>query len=88
MTPVDPQDPAGSKLRSVALRRTFLERFSQVFGAVRCRDLLPKPLTAENATPAVREMGIMDHCSILAASAAEIVEDLLREREMDQANHA
>lgn len=81
LTPVDTNDPVNSKLRAVAQGREFLRRFSQRFGAVRCEVLLPMELTADDRTPAAKELGITDHCSILAATAAEIVEEMLRERQ-------
>ena len=81
LTPVDTNDPVNSKLRAVAQGREFLRRFSQRFGAVRCETLLPMELTADDRAPAAKELGITDHCSILAATAAEIVEQMLRERQ-------
>ena len=81
LTPVDTNDPVNSKLRAVAQGREFLRRFSQRFGAVRCETLLPMELTADDRAPAAKELGITDHCSILAATAAEIVEEMLRERQ-------
>ncbi len=79
-TPVDTSDPAGSKLRAVARGREFLQRFAQRFGSVRCETLLPKPLSQEDLPPSAQGLGITDHCSILAAAAAELVEEMLREQ--------
>lgn len=81
MTPADISDPTNSKLRAVAQGREFVKRFKEKFGAVRCEELLPKELTADDTTPAAKALGITDHCSILAATAAEIVDEMLRERE-------
>ena len=81
MTPADTNDPINSKLRAVAQGREFVKRFSEKFDAVRCEVLLPKALTADDTTPAAKTLGITDHCSILAVTAAEIVEKMLRERE-------
>ena len=49
MTPVDENDPVGSKKRTVALSREVQKRFSEKFGALRCQDLLAfsLPLYAE-----------------------------------------
>lgn len=79
LTPVDTGDPAGSKLRSVALGREFLRRFSRQFGGVRCADLLEKPL--DGLWPAAEALGVTNHCSVLAAAAAELAEELLAERQ-------
>ena len=81
LTPVDTNAPVNSKLRAVAQGREFLRCFSQRFGAVRCETLLPMELTADDRAPAAKELGITDHCAILAATAAEIVEEMLRERQ-------
>lgn len=81
LTPVDTGDPAGSKLRSVALGRGFVRRFSQRFGGARCTELLEKPV--DGCWAAAGELGIGDHCSILAAAAAEMAEELLEERRQE-----
>ena len=83
LTPVDTSDPGGSKLRSVAQGREFLRRFSERFGAVRCEQLLPMELPLDDRVPTARALNIQDHCSILAVTAAEIVEEMLRERQRE-----
>lgn len=81
LTPVDAADPVGSKKRTVALSRELQKRFSEKFNALRCQDLLQNRRTGEEGTPATRAMGLTNHCDIMIAAAAEIVEELLVERE-------
>ena len=51
LTPADPADPAGSKKRSVALSKELQKRFSEKFGALRCRELLQNKFTPDDTTP-------------------------------------
>ena len=41
LTPVDPQDPVGSKRRTGALAKEFQKRFQEKFGDLRCKPLWP-----------------------------------------------
>ena len=84
LTPVDPVDPVGSKKRTVALSKELQKRFSEKFDALRCRELLQNRKIAEEATPTTKAMGLTNHCDIMIATAAEIVEELLAEREAKQ----
>ena len=81
LTPVDLNDPLGSKKRTGALVKEFQKRFAQRFGALRCQDLLQNkvPLTEENA-PAALRLGITGHCTVMIVTAVEIVEEMLAER--------
>lgn len=81
MTPVDMDDPVGSKKRTVALAKDFQKRFSERFGALRCGDLLKNKAvpTEENAPAAVR-LGITGHCSVMIVTAVEVVEEMLTDR--------
>ena len=80
LTPVDPADPAGSKKRTVALSKEFQKRFSERFGALRCKELLKNKFTPDDTTPAAKAMGLTGHCDIMIVTAVEIVEELLAER--------
>lgn len=77
--PVDPDQPVPSKRRTGALAKEFQARFRARFGELRCHPLLKKDITADDTTPAARDMGLTQRCDILIVSAAEILEDMLRE---------
>ena len=70
-------DPAGAKRRAAGRSRELQKRFSERFGALRCRELLKNE--KEEPSDAVRALGIADHCGVMIASAVEIAEELLRE---------
>ena len=80
LTPADPADPAGSKKRSVALSKELQKRFSEKFGALRCRELLQNKFTPDDTTPAAKALGLTGHCDIMIVTAVEVVEELLAER--------
>ena len=80
MTPVDTDDPASSKKRTIALSKEMQKRFSEKFGALRCRELLKNKLAPDDTTPAARDMGLTGHCDIMIVTAVEIVEEMLAER--------
>lgn len=81
LTPVDPADPVGSKKRTVALSKEFQKRFSGIFEAVRCQELLKKKFLPDERIPAARELEIKGHCTVMIVTAVEIVEAMLAERE-------
>lgn len=70
-------DPVGSKRGASARAKALQKRFSERFGALRCRELLRGE--KEEPSEAVAALGIRNHCGVMIASAVEIVEDLLRE---------
>lgn len=80
LTPVDPADPVGSKKRTVSLSKELQNRFSEKFGALRCRELLQNKFTPDDTTPAAKAMGLTGHCDIMIVTAVEIVEEMLAER--------
>ena len=80
MSPVDENDPVGSKKRTVALSRELQKRFSAKFGALRCQDLLRNKSGASDATSAAQRLGLTGHCDVMVVTAVEIVEELLAER--------
>ena len=80
LTPVDAEDPVGSKKRTVALSKELQKRFSEKFGALRCRELLQNKFTPDDTTPAAKAMGLTGHCDIMVVTAVEIVEEMLKER--------
>ena len=78
-TPVDPQDPVGSKRRTGALSKEFQKRFQEKFGSLRCAPLLKTEIAPESS-PAAQAVGTTNRCEILILSALEILEDMLAER--------
>ncbi len=78
-TPVDPQDPVGSKRRTGALSKEFQARFQEKFGNLRCAPLLKTEISPESS-PAAQAVGTTNRCEILILSALEILEDMLAER--------
>ena len=81
LTPVDVDDPAGSKKRTVALSKELQKRFMERFGALRCQELLKAKIQSDPVnTPAAHTLGITTHCSIMIVTAVQIVEEMLRER--------
>ena len=80
-TPVDAADPVGSKKRTVALSKELQKRFSERFGALRCRELLQNKFVPDDTTPAAKAMGLTGHCDIMVVTAVEIVEEMLAERQ-------
>ena len=81
LTPVDKTDPIGSKRRTVALSRELQKRFQEKFGVLRCQELLRRKFVPDDTTPAARDLGLTNHCSIMVVTAVEIAEELLAERE-------
>ena len=77
MTGGDMSDPVPAKRRAGANARELQKRFAARFGALRCRDLLKNE--KEEASDAVRALGITSHCGVMIATAVEIVEELLNE---------
>lgn len=80
LNPVDPADPVGSKRRTVGKAKELQRRFEEKFGALRCRELLQNRSPAEMETSAARRLGLTNHCSIMVATAVEIVEEMLAEQ--------
>lgn len=72
-------DIAGSKRRAAARSRELQKRFSERFGALRCRELL----RAEKEDPSeqVAALHLTNHCAIMVAQAAQIADELLTEEE-------
>ena len=73
----DMNQPVASKRAAAAKARAVQQRFIEQFGAVRCRELLKND--KEEASEAVRALGITNHCGVMIATAAEIVEEMLKE---------
>ena len=80
LTPVDMDDPMGSKKRTTALGKEFQKRFVEKFGYLRCHDLLKNPTQASGATPAAQSMGVTNHCRLMIVTAVEILEEMLAGR--------
>ena len=81
LTPADPADVIGSKKRSVGQAKELQKRFAERFDALRCADLLQKKFVPDDATPAAKALGLTGHCDIMIATAVEIVEQILAERQ-------
>ena len=80
LTPVDMDDPVGSKKRTTALGKEFQKRFVEKFRHLRCHDLLRDPTQASDATPTAQAMGVTHHCRLMIVTAVELVEEILAER--------
>ena len=81
LTPADPEYPVAAKKRASAMAKELQKRFSQRFGALRCRDLLKNREGDEDGSPAARAMGLTGHCEIMVVAAVEILEELLAEQQ-------
>lgn len=79
LTPVDAEDPVGSKRRTGKLAKEFQQRFQEKFGDLRCRPLLKREIQATEETPAAQELDLTNRCDILIVSAVEIVEEMRKE---------
>ena len=79
LTPVDLDDPVGSKKRTTALGKAFQKRFVEKCGYLRCHDLLRNPTQASEATPAAQAMGVTNHCRLMIITAVELLEGFLAE---------
>ena len=80
LTPVDMNDPVGSKKRTTTLSKEFQKRFVEKFRHLRCHDLLRDPTQTSDATPAAKAMGVTHHCRLMIVTAVELVEEILAER--------
>ncbi len=70
-------EPASAKRRAAARAKELQQRFSEHFGALRCKELLKNE--KEEASERVRALGIRSHCGVMIASAVELVEEMLKE---------
>ena len=84
LTPGDPADPVASKKRTMELSKELQKRFSGIFEAVRCQELLKKKFLPDERTPAARELEIKGHCTVMIVTAVETVEAMLAEREREE----
>ena len=76
LTPVDAEDPVGSKRRTGKLAKEFQTRFQEKFGDLRCHPLLKREIQATEETPAAQELDLTNRCDILIVSAVEIIEEM------------
>lgn len=66
------------KERAYALAQTFLRRFEERRGALRCRDLLGYDIGLPDERQAARDQGLFENvCPALVREAAEIVNSML-----------
>ena len=84
LTPVDMEQPAASKKRTVELSKEFQKRFAEKFDALRCKELLQKKFAPDERTPAALRMGVTGHCTIMIVTAVEILQEMLAEREQER----
>ena len=77
----DHGNPIEMKKAAASRARELQQRFSERFGALRCRELLRAE--KEEPSEAVAALGLGNHCSVMIASAVELVEELLREQGVD-----
>ena len=80
LEPSNPDDPAGSKRKAMALSKEFQRQFVERFGALRCQDLLKLDFTPDDTTPAAKRLGLTHHCRIMIVTAVELAEAMLKER--------
>lgn len=71
-----------NKRRIYGLTKDFRRRFSETFGLTRCMELLQARPGVSERTPAAQRLGITTHCDIMIVTAVELLEGLLREREL------
>ena len=74
--PANLSDPVGSKKRAVQRARLLQQRFSERFGALRCKELLKGE--KETISDAVAALGVSGHCAKMIATAVELTEELAR----------
>ncbi len=84
LTPVDMEQPAASKKRTVELSKEFQKRFAEKFDALRCKELLQKKFVPDERTPAALRMGVEGHCTIMIVTAVEILQEMLAERDEER----
>lgn len=81
LTPADPADVVGSKKKAMAQAKELQKRFAERFDALRCAELLQKKFTPDDTTPAAKALGLTGHCDIMIATAVELTEQMLAERQ-------
>ena len=82
LSPIVKNEPVKSKRYTVSLAKELQHRFNEIFDGVRCGELLSKTgnYVPDEHTPAAKAMGLTRHCEIMVATAVEIVEAILEER--------
>ena len=80
LTAVDPENPAAGRKQAAGMAKELQKRFSQRFGALRCRELLKNREGDQDGSPAAQAMGLTNHCEIMVVAAVEILEELLAEQ--------
>ena len=77
MFPADLDNPVASKKQAVQRAKRLQQRFSERFGALRCRDLL----RAEKEDPpeTVASLRLGNHCAVMIATAVELTQEMLDE---------
>lgn len=77
--PADFSDPVSAKKKAVLRAKLLQQSFEERFGHLRCRELLADRRGEEAVSPAVKELNLTNHCSVMIATAVELAEEILRE---------
>ena len=80
--PLDVSRPGECKKRAVSRAKDLQTRFRDIFGALRCQELLQKKFVPDDSMPAARDLGITGHCDMMIVTAVELTEELLREAQI------
>ena len=68
-----------NKKQVMGMSKALQARFREIFGALRCQDLLKLKYTPDEKTPAAARLGVTNHCRMMIVTAVELTENLLRE---------
>ena len=77
--PADLSDPVGSKKAAAARSRRLQERFTQIFGALRCRELLHGQELRLPESALASQLQVSGHCAAMIVTAVELTEAILQE---------
>ena len=73
-------NPVEYKRRVMKLSKELQARFREIFGALRCQELLKLDYTPDEKTPAASRLGVTNHCRMMIVTAVELTEKLLKEK--------
>ncbi|MDO4812634.1 MAG: C-GCAxxG-C-C family protein [Eubacteriales bacterium] len=77
--PADFSDPVSAKKKAVLRSKLLQQGFEERFGHLRCRELLSDRRGEDAISPAVKELNLTNHCSVMIATAVELAEEILKE---------
>lgn len=81
LTPRTDGADTASRKKIYEQSREFRSRFQAVFGKTCCGELLAAKPGVTEKTPASQRLGVTAHCTNMVVTAAEILEQMLAERE-------